>query len=181
MKKYRAQKPHINRQWKQKNRSVVNQHNHRYYKNNKDTIYALNQKWRKSHPQKVKIYARKSARKYLSITQNRLSQCVAASIRRSLKGKGYIGNWEALLGYTIDELKKHLEALFKKGMSWDNYGKWHIDHIIPINFFQFNDVGNTEFRMCWRLENLQPLWAKENLSKGSKISGNGRGEKKMDV
>ena len=73
------------------------------------------------------------------------------------------------LSYTIDDLIKHLESKFKKGMSWKNYGKWHIDHIIPETLFNYKDLGDSEFQKCWALSNLQPLWALENIRKGNRL------------
>ena len=65
----------------------------------------------------------------------------------------------------------HIESQFKEGMSWKNHGihGWHIDHIRPISSFNFESCNDPEFKECWALENLQPLWAKENLSKSNKI------------
>ena len=54
-------------------------------------------------------------------------------------------------------------------MSWDNYGKWHIDHIIPIDFFIFTKPEDQEFQYCWSLNNLQPLWRLDNIKKSNKI------------
>ena len=54
-------------------------------------------------------------------------------------------------------------------MNWENQGKWHIDHIIPISLWQFEIHTDREFRQCWALCNLQPLWGKDNLSKNNKI------------
>ena len=51
-------------------------------------------------------------------------------------------------------------------MSWGNYGKWHVDHIRPCA--SFNLVNEEEQKKCFHYTNLQPLWAKDNLSKGSK-------------
>ena len=64
----------------------------------------------------------------------------------------------------------HIESQFKDGMTWDNYGKngWHIDHIIPKSLFQFKSSEDDEFKQCWALCNLQPMWAFDNLSKGNK-------------
>lgn len=66
-----------------------------------------------------------------------------------------------ILGYSANELKTHLESLFKEGMTWYNYGEWHIDHIRPVSKFD----KNADVKEVNALENLQPLWAKENLSK----------------
>lgn len=67
------------------------------------------------------------------------------------------------LGYTRHQLKCHLEGLFTCGMSWENYGVWHIDHIIPKNLFDPNDP--IDVQQCWALENLRPLWAADNLQR----------------
>jgi len=84
--------------------------------------------------------------------------------------KGKNGSkWEIFVGYTVDDLKRHLEKQFQPSMTWDNYGKWHIDHIIPISAFSFTRPEDIDFKQCWALENLQPLWAKENLRKSNKI------------
>jgi len=67
------------------------------------------------------------------------------------------------VGFTTLELMGHLEAQFKEGMSWDNYGRngWHIDHICPISSFKFTSYNDKDFKECWSLENLQPLWERE--------------------
>ena len=73
-----------------------------------------------------------------------------------------------LLGYTGEDLRKHIESLFKDGMTWNNYGEWHIDHVIPIKVMIDNGVKDPKWiNALW---NLQPLWAKENLSKGARLS-----------
>ena len=71
-----------------------------------------------------------------------------------------------LVGCSIDELKKHLEIKFKKGMSWNNYGKWHVDHVVPVDFFDLTKIE--EQKKCFHYSNLQPLWAQDNLKKGGK-------------
>jgi hypothetical protein len=71
------------------------------------------------------------------------------------------------IGCSVAELKSHLENQFKNGMSWENYGKWHIDHIIPRTHFDHND--ESEIFKCWHYSNLQPLWASENIKKGNRI------------
>lgn len=73
------------------------------------------------------------------------------------------------LGYSPEELKIHLEKQFKEGMSWENYGEWHIDHIKPIAAFA--KEGNLDPKMVNALSNLQPLWAIENLIKGDTWNG----------
>ena len=71
-----------------------------------------------------------------------------------------------LTGCTLEQLKKHIESKFKDRMSWDNYGVWHVDHIIPCAQFDLSDPEQQ--KICFHYTNLQPLWAKENMSKGAK-------------
>lgn len=73
--------------------------------------------------------------------------------------------WLSIFGYTKQELLSHLENLFTDGMNWDNYGKWHIDHVVPVSAFNFENESDKDFINCWSLKNLQPLWAKDNLIK----------------
>jgi len=84
-------------------------------------------------------------------------------------------SWQKLAGYTINDLRDHLESQFANGMSWENMGQWHIDHIIPRSYFEFTKPSDEGFKQCWALSNLQPLWAKDNLSKGSSLP-TGEGE-----
>ena len=74
-------------------------------------------------------------------------------------------NTFACLGTTIDEFKKHLEKQFDVGMTWNNYGEWEVDHIIPIS------IGKTQDEICELnyYTNLRPLWKFENQKKSNKI------------
>jgi len=72
-----------------------------------------------------------------------------------------------LLGCNIEFVKKYLESKFDKEMSWDNYGKWHIDHIKPVASFDLTKLD--EQKKCFHYTNIQPLWAKENREKSDSI------------
>ena len=74
---------------------------------------------------------------------------------------------QELLGCNFETARKHIESLFKPGMSWDNYGKWHMDHIIPCASFDLRCP--VQQLACCYYKNLQPLWAFDNMSKGSQI------------
>jgi len=73
-----------------------------------------------------------------------------------------------LLGCTTQELKNHLELQFKEGMTFKNYGIWHMDHIKPCAAFDLSIPDQQ--RECFHFSNLQPLWSEDNLKKGSKLS-----------
>jgi len=79
------------------------------------------------------------------------------------------GHYFEVLKYSPEELISHLEKQFKDGMSWDNYGEWHVDHIIPITSFNIQEIGDEEFMKCWSLSNLQPMWGEENIRKSNKV------------
>lgn len=53
-------------------------------------------------------------------------------------------------------------------MTWDNFGDWHIDHILPLSSFNYSTPDEPDFKSAWALTNLRPIWAKENLEKGAK-------------
>ncbi|HPG52320.1 MAG TPA: hypothetical protein PLL11_17220 [Spirochaetota bacterium] len=55
-------------------------------------------------------------------------------------------------------------------MTWENISKWHIDHIIPVSAFNFNSPDDIDFKRCFALNNLRPLWAVENIKKGWRIN-----------
>ena len=74
-----------------------------------------------------------------------------------------------ILKYTPEELISHLEKQFTDSMTWENYGEWHVDHRIPISSFVFESVDDDSFIKCWSLENLQPMWGKDNIVKGNNI------------
>ncbi len=91
-------------------------------------------------------------------------------INASLRGKKNGFSWEKLVGYTVEDLMVHLERLFLPGMTWDNRGTWHIDHVKPLAAHSFETVDDPEFKAAWALTNLQPLWALDNIKKGAKIA-----------
>ena len=62
-----------------------------------------------------------------------------------------------------------LESTFTEGMSFENMGLWHIDHIIPDSQYMYKSVYDTGFQKSWALDNLQALWAEDNMIKGSKM------------
>ena len=95
---------------------------------------------------------------------------ISRMVWRTLKGTKNYRSWQSLVGYKKADLIKHLEQLFQDGMSWGNYGPiWHIDHIVPRSVFNFEKPEDEDFKKCWALKNLQPLWARENIIKSNKL------------
>ncbi len=131
---------------------------------------ASSKKWETANPEKWKACYQKSLAKKRSTPKGQLNNSMAANMWQSLRGAKAGRNWESLTGYTVDQLKKHLEKQFKDGMSWGNYGQWHIDHIIPITAFNYAKPEDIDFKRCWALGNLRPLDKKENLRKNNKLT-----------
>lgn len=90
-------------------------------------------------------------------------------VHRALKKQKAGRSWKTMVPYTWEELKAHLESKFQPGMTWENHGEWHIDHIRPRASFAYTSPDCPDFRECWALSNLQPLWARDNIRKGAKI------------
>lgn len=73
------------------------------------------------------------------------------------------------IGCSLEYFRAHIESKFTIGMSWDNYGEWHLDHIVPLSAFDLLDED--QLKKAAYYTNIQPLWALDNLKKGNKISG----------
>jgi len=128
--------------------------------------------WKKANPEKVSRYNKKANTKRRSTMKGKLANTMSSRIRKVLKNTKNNYHWESLVGYTACQLKQHLEKQFKEGMTWENYGfyGWHIDHIIPISVFNFSSPDDIDFKRCWALSNLQPLWAKDNIKKHNNLN-----------
>ena len=153
--------------WYQENLEYSQKQHKEWYKNNLEHA--------KEYKRQPKIKAKKNKKAKEKRETNidyKINTTMRNAINHSLKGMKNGAHWEGLAGYTCSELRAHLESLFTDGMSWDNYGhgkyKWNLDHIIAI--YHWNITSNTcqEFKDCWALRNLQPLWAVRNYEKNNK-------------
>ena len=108
------------------------------------------------------------ARKRAADPQYKLRASLQCRISKAIRRAKGLKSWrtEELLGCTVAQARQHLESLFQPGMSWDNYGDWHIDHIRPCDSFDLTDPEQQ--KQCFHYTNLQPLWAEDNLKKGAK-------------
>lgn len=97
----------------------------------------------------------------------KLSQNLSCLIRCALKAKGYRKNTktQALLGCSYEQFRAHLEAQFTEGMTWENFGEWHLDHILPCAAAK----NETELLALQHYSNFQPMWGFANLQKGTSL------------
>ncbi len=170
------------------NRDHINKRYRKYRQANKDRINARQRKYRQltlekrrecelryyhSHKKaNLPKHTKYSRERRQNNPRVRLECNVRNALSFSLKGNKK-GHWENLVGYTLKQLKRHLEKQFKPGMTWENYGKgkdkWHLDHKIPVSAFNFTNAEHIDFKRCWALNNLQPMWQTENLCKQDKL------------
>jgi len=85
-----------------------------------------------------------------------------------MSGRSKSGSVMQYVGCSVGELRKHLQSLFSDGMTWENYGQWHVDHVRPCASFDLTDPAQVS--KCWHYSNLQPLWGSENCSKRDRWS-----------
>ena len=124
---------------------------------------ATQQAWRKNNPEKVKEAQKKAREKRCSVS-HALRQRLLQAIQTQNAKKG--SKTRELIGCSYADLRKYLENLFQPGMSWENHGEWHIDHIRPCASFDLTDPEQQ--KQCFHFSNLQPLWAVENRRKNAK-------------
>jgi hypothetical protein len=159
----------------------------RYYKNNKEKRLKYFSEWQKENydyrKEYMKEYREKNADKIREVKRTyertrkandplyKLISNFRTAIYQVLKENNVDknGHYFEILKYSPDELISHLENQFKDGMTWDNYGEWHVDHIKAISLHNIKEIGDEEFMKCWSLDNLQPMWGKENIRKSNKI------------
>ncbi len=158
-----------NKGWCKRNPEKVKEQSRRYYKKHKAHHRAVGTLWAKRNRKRLAEYQRERRK---SDPHHRLSLVLRDRIRDSVRRnqKDYSGRARNLLGCSIESFRLYLESKFQLGMDWGNYGHsgWHIDHIIPCSHF---DLSNPEHqKRCFHFSNMQPMWSKQNLSKGSKLT-----------
>ncbi len=154
--------------WATRNRAKRNESSKRWSAKNKTLKAEIARKWNNDNRDKVNGYAKKKR----DTPKGRLNANITRYIGHTLKnGSKRRRHWEFIVGFTIDQLKNHLEKQFLPGMTWENYGRhgWHVDHIIPIEVFNFEFPEDIDFGRCWTLSNLQPLWEPDNIRKSDKL------------
>lgn len=109
------------------------------------------------------------------LIRGRVKSALRTQLRRKKLKSKRIGTLERWLGCSIEELQDHLEANFKVGMCWHNWGPrgWHIDHIFPISKTDLTTEKGMLAALNYR--NLQPLWAMDNLRKHARVPRNNEG------
>lgn len=152
------------------NKKLVAKQVAKYYQEHKEERKVYQTVWLEKNRKKVRARAKKRQDERLKNDPSfklirLLRDRVTKAIKKSYTKKA--SSTRELLGSSVAYVRKHLESQFVDGMSWDNHGEWHIDHIRPCASFDLSDPEQQ--KECFNYKNLQPLWAKDNLSKGDRF------------
>ena len=188
--KNREKRLQYNKEWRLKNKERRLQYKKEWYLNNKnyckkwyidnrerrlryDKEYNLKNKekrkqWRLNNKEKSKKYQNKYYKKKIKIDPNyklirNMRSRIWFALKRNHKSKSTI----KLLGCSVEECWQHLKSKFQPGMTKENYGQWHVDHIIPCASFDLKCP--VQQLACFHYTNLQPLWAADNIRKKDKV------------
>ena len=152
----------------EKRKAYKKEYSKRYYEEHKEHYNKLCREYHKEHKDEIN-------KRHTEYIKNRLAEDILfkirhnirALIRKTIKEKGLkkSAKTEQILGCTVDEFIIYLQSKFQEGMTLENHGEWHIDHIIPISSASTEE----EVIKLNHYTNLQPLWAEDNLKKGNKI------------
>jgi hypothetical protein len=195
-----------NREYVANNPDKVKVWSKNYYENNKSEVLARNKEWRDDNEDKCKGYVISRKEKFpdegkiyrethkdeinekLRIRRQdpsiKLRVYVSNTVLRMLKESNGSKNGKSILdflGYSIDDLKSHIESKFEYWMNWDNWGVydtttwndndpatwvWQLDHKVPQSDLPYSSMEDENFKICWALDNLRPLNARQNLLDG---------------
>lgn len=157
------------REYDYKHRDKKIKYSRNYYKENREELLQKRKQYcsrdefkQQSREWYNNKYANDPTFKLKEIFRNRFKKFMEGDKTNTIK---------EYLGCSYEELIVYIESLWTEGMSWDNHGfyGWHVDHKKPLSSFDYSDENKERsLREAWHHTNLQPLWAKENLSKGSK-------------
>ena len=186
-KKWREEHPDYNKKWREEHENYYKEHREQlrentrkwneehpdylknYWEEHRESAKETTKKWRRNNKERAGLLARKCSARKRATPQGNLEHRMAVGIWLSLRKNKAGQKWEGLVGYTIDDLIKHLGKQFKNGLTWEIFFEegYHIDHIKPKSLFHYETPEDPEFKECWALENLQPLEAIANIKKSN--------------
>jgi len=157
------------KRWQAKNPEKTRASNVKMKAKRKERNAALCKAWKKRNPERWKALKYRHHKKRRETDTLFVLICrMRTRIRSAFKATGWKKKSRTfrMLGCTPDQLRAHIEVQFKEGMSWERFREIHIDHIKPVSSAR----SKKELISLFRYTNLQPMWARDNQAKGSKIS-----------
>lgn len=191
------------KKYQEDNKEELTEYKKQWYEDNKEEIKEAGVLYRQTHKEEIKIRnkiyntnnkGKINRKKNIRIKKLwkedpifRLRSRISNAVGYALRTRGSSKRGHSImeyLGYTMPDLKEHIETLFEPWMNWDNWGKydpktwndndqatwkWQLDHIIPQSALPFKSMKSKNFKKCWSLENLRPLSAKQNFLLGVEV------------
>lgn len=157
------------KQYREENKELINKKLKKYYQENKEYYKEYNKKNKERLNDYYKQYNKQRRQNDLLFKfKHNVRSLISYSFKRGTNKFSKNTKTETILGCTIEEFRTYIESKFKTGMSFDNQGKWHLDHIYPISLAK----SEKEVIALNHYTNFQPLWAEENFKKSNKIVNN---------
>lgn len=160
------------RDWQKRNWKRTLSYKSKWRESNPEKMQQCREMWKNNNKNRIAVVALvRRKRLYNSDPAFKRETNLRSKMNKMLRSKFGKNHdvFQTWLGCSINQFKKHLEALFKTGMNWSNRGRfgWHIDHIIPCDKFDFSI--QSEALKCFHFTNTQPLWRGENIAKSNKL------------
>ena len=155
------------KEYRLNNKEKQRQYEKKWYLDNKEKVNQKCKQWRLNNKKHIREYNNKYERERKKRDPNyKLIKNMRTRIWFALKRKYKSKSTIKLLGCSIEECWQHLESKFQPGMTKENHGLWHVDHIRPCASFDLTDPEQQ--KICFHYTNLEPMWAIDNLKKGAK-------------
>lgn len=139
------------------------------YKKHSKALRAYQSAWRIKNRDKIRKSESERRKIRAKVDKNYLLRIkISARISSRIKKGGATKGSLRLTGTSISCYRAYMESLFEIGMTWENYGEWHIDHIVPLSFFDLTLAEHQ--KMAFHFTNTRPMWKSENIARGNKMS-----------
>lgn len=160
----------VRQEWHKKNRDRTNARAREKYAADPTSARLKLKQKRERAGIKYREQIKRSRARVRATPEGRIYHRLGQAIRSALRGAKRRCRWERVLGYTRADLRRHLEAQFTDGMTWERFlaGDIHIDHVKPRMAFSYSSMTDPQFTECWALANLRPMWADDNCSFGAR-------------
>lgn len=152
-------------------RCQTNNNSKRYRDLHPEKRRDISKNYRQTHRTAYLNTLKRARDKRRSTEHGVLEHRMEVAIRQVLQENKNKESWQKLVGYSVQDLRSHLESQFSRDMSWDLFldGEIEIDHKIPKKYFIYSSPQDEQFKICWSLDNLQPLWKLDNRRKSAKL------------